>query len=160
MADGTLGEAPSGGGPQQQDSENEESEVSLMHASQWKRGFCLAAVLSLAGCASPSVERTAQPLPDGGQRVAIELSSFAFAPNVVRVRAGVPLTIDAVSKSGIAHNLTILSLDQAAALKSVDVAANQTVTFQATLLRPGRYVFYCDKPLHRPLGMEGKLLAQ
>lgn len=130
-----------------------------MHTSHWKASLGVAA-LSLVGCASPTVERTAQALPEGGQRVTIELTSFAFAPSAVSVRAGAPVTIEAVSKSGIAHNLTLLSLDQGATLTSVDVPAKQNVTFQATLPQPGRYVFYCDKFLHRPFGMEGELVAR
>lgn len=102
-----------------------------MHTSHWKASLGVAA-LSLVGCASPTVERTAQALPEGGQRVTIELTSFAFAPSAVSVRAGAPVTIEAVSKSGIAHNLTLLSLDQGATLTSVDVPAKQNVTFQAT----------------------------
>jgi len=96
----------------------------------------------------------------GGQTVTIEMSGFNFIPNVTTLQAGVPVTITAVSKSRIPHNITILSLD-GRELKSVNIKPQETVTFDATVPAPGRYVFYCDVFLHRwPFGMEGTLEAR
>ena len=65
-----------------------------------------------------------------------------------------------MSNSRIPHNITILAPD-GRVMKSVDIPACQTVAFQTTLPSPGRYAFYCAKPLHRrPFGMEGILVAQ
>lgn len=117
-------------------------------------------LLGAAGCATASVERAAQQLPAGGQGVTIEMSGFTFSPDVVTLKAGVPITITAVSNSRIPHNITILSLE-GQTLKSVDIKARQTATFEATLPKPGRYIFYCDLFLHRrPFGMEGTLEAK
>jgi plastocyanin len=52
------------------------------------------------------------------------------------------------------------SLSRWAPLKSVDIPARGTETFEVTLPTPGRYGFYCDKFLHRwPFRMEGSLVA-
>jgi len=117
-------------------------------------------LLAVGGCASATVEQAAQPRFPGGQAATIEMSGFTFAPNVITLQAGAPLTITAVSKSRIPHNITILSLE-GLPLKSVDIKAAQTVTFEITLAQAGRYVFYCDLLLHRwPFGMEGTLIAK
>ena len=85
---------------------------------------------------------------------------FTFEPEMVTLKAGVPVRVTATSNSRIPHNITILSLD-GRPLKSVDIPARGTETFEVTLPTPGRYVFYCDKFLHRwPFRMEGSLVAQ
>lgn len=125
-----------------------------------RTGLALVFLLGVAGCATAHVERAAQPVPAGGQAVAIEMVRFTFSPDVVTLQAGVPITITAASNSRIPHNITILS-PEGQALKSVDIPAKQTAVFEVTLPRPGRYVFYCAKFLHRrPFGMEGVLVAQ
>lgn len=119
-----------------------------------------ALLLMLAGCATAPVERAAQPLPEGAQTVTIEMVRFTFLPDAVTLRAGIPAKISAVSNSGIPHNITIL-FPEGGTLKTVDIAARGTATFEATLPKPGRYVFYCDKLLHRwPFRMEGTFVAQ
>ena len=120
----------------------------------------LLAVLGVAGCATTPLERVATQLSPNGQVVTIEVVRFTFYPDVIILRAGVPLAVAAVSNSRIPHNITILSPD-GQAVKSVDIPAYQMAAFETTLPRPGRYIFYCDKPLHRGLfGMEGTLVAQ
>lgn len=115
-------------------------------------------LLTGAGCATVRVEGVAERLPEGGQGITIEVSSFSFRPNVVSVKAGVTLTVTAVSRSSTKHNITIVTPD-GETLESFDIFAGETVPFKTTLARPGRYTFYCDRFLHRPLGMEGVLVA-
>lgn len=123
------------------------------------RFLVLLSLLGAAGCAAARVEGVAQRLPAGGQGVTMAVTSFTFRPNVVTLEAGTPVAITARSESGIGHNVTILS-PAGQVVKSVDVPAGQTVAFEVRLPGPGRYVFYCDRPLHRPLGMEGVLVAK
>ena len=131
-----------------------------MNTDGARRGVMGVLILGMAGCASAPVERAAQPLPGGRQAVTIGMVRFTFEPEVVTLRAGVPVTITATSSSRIPHNITVLSLD-GRPLKSVDIPAEGTETFEVTLPTPGRYVFYCDKLLHRwPFRMEGVLVAQ
>lgn len=116
-----------------------------------------ALLLMLAGCATAPVERAVQPLPEGGQTVTIEMVRFTFLPDVITLRAGIPAKITAVSNSGIPHNITILS-PGGGTLKTVDIAARGTAILEATQPKPGRYIFYCDKLLHRwPFAMKGTL---
>lgn len=119
----------------------------------------MALALALAGCAGARTEQAAEPVPTGGQRITIVMSGFSFRPDVVTLRASVPTIVSAVSDSRIPHNITILSLD-GQTLKSVDVPARQITAFEIALPGPGRYVFYCDKFLHRALGMEGTFVAR
>ncbi len=116
-------------------------------------------VLGLAGCATAQSVQTAETLPSGGQAINVEVVSFAFRPNVIEVTAGSPLKLIAHNTSGVTHNITILSQTNEP-LKSVDVPAGQTVTVEVTLPAPGRYVFYCNKPMHRTFGMEGTFVAK
>ncbi len=128
--------------------------------SRTSSALLLVSLLGVAGCATAPMERVATQLSPDGQVVTIELVRFTFHPDVITLRAGVPLAIAAVSNSRISHNITILSLD-GRVLKTVDIPANQSVAFATTLPTAGRYVFYCDKPLHRrPFGMDGILVAQ
>ena len=80
--------------------------------------------------------------------------------DVVTANAGIPLTISAVSRSRISHNLTIVTPD-GQFLESEDMRAGRTVTIRIALPQPGRYVFYCAVRFHRrPFRMEGMLVAQ
>lgn len=120
----------------------------------------LLALLGIAGCATAPMERVATQLSPNGQVVTIEMVRFTFHPDLITLRAGVPLAVAAVSNSRIPHNITILSPD-GQVMKRVEIPANQTVAFDVSLPRPGRYAFYCDKAFHRwPFGMEGTLVAQ
>ena len=125
-----------------------------------RRSLRMVFVVVIAGCATVPLELAAQPQPAGGQAVTIEMVRFTFEPDVVTLKAGTPLKITAASNSRIPHNITVLSLD-GQVIKAVDIAARATETFEVTLPTPGRYVFYCDKLLHRwPFRMEGVLVAQ
>lgn len=124
------------------------------------RLLALMLLLALTGCASIPVAKTAELAPGGGQVVTIEMDGFTFRPDVVTLKAGVPVTITAVSHSRIPHNITILSPD-GSRLADADIAPRVTDIFTTTLPAPGRYVFYCDKFLHRfPFRMEGVLVAE
>jgi plastocyanin len=124
------------------------------------RSLGMTLVVSIAGCATAPIERAAQSRPTGEQVVTIEMVRFTFEPDVVTLKAGTPLKVTAASNSRIPHNITVLSLD-GQVIKAVDIAARATETFEVTLPQPGRYVFYCDKFLHRwPFAMEGTLVAQ
>jgi plastocyanin len=116
-------------------------------------------VLALAGCTAGRVEGTAQPLPDGTQGVTLDLSNFAFRPNLVKVEAGQRIMVTALSRSVSRHNVTIISAE-GELFADVDVPSRETRTFDLTLPRSGTYEVYCDVGLHRPLGMEGLFIAR
>jgi plastocyanin len=122
----------------------------------------LSVVVGLAGCAAARVEGMAQPSPAGGYALRLELDNFAFRPNVVTVPVSTLITVTAVNGSRIKHNVTVLWEGEVLkqVLKSVDVPAGETVSFDLALPVPARYAFYCDVFLHRPLGMKGVLVAE
>ena len=127
--------------------------------SSARGALTLVFVLGLAGCAAARIEATAQPLPGGAQGLTLELSNFLFRPNVVTVETGQRITVTAVSRSIAKHNVTIIS-PEGEVFADVDVPKRETRTFDVTLPRPGTYELYCDVGLHRPLGMEGVLVAK
>lgn len=116
-------------------------------------------VIALAGCAAGQIEGSARPLPDGTQGVTLELSNFAFRPNLVRVEAGQRITVTALSRSISRHNVTVVSAE-GELLADVDVPSRETRTFNLTAPRSGTYEVYCDVGLHRPFGMEGLFIAR
>jgi plastocyanin len=122
-------------------------------------GLLILIVLGLAGCATAPSVQTVERLPSGGQGINLEVVSYAFRPNLIEVTAGSPFKLVAHNSSGVTHNITILSQSNEP-LKSVDVPAGQTVTLEVTLPAPGRYVFYCNKFMHRTFGMEGTFVAK
>jgi len=125
-----------------------------------RRSLQIVVVLVIAGCATAPVERSARPEPVGGQAITIEMVRFTFEPDTITAKTGTPIKVTAVSNSRIPHNITVLSLD-GQAVKTVDIPARATVTLEVPALEPGRYVFYCDKFLHRwPFRMEGRLVVQ
>lgn len=126
---------------------------------RWLSVFLLVLLLGTAGCASARVEGAARVLSTGRYEVTLELSNFAFRPNVVTAEARRPITVTAVGKSIARHNVTIISSD-GELLANADVPAGQTRTFEVTLPQPGTYELYCDVGLHRPLGMEGVFVAK
>ena len=95
-----------------------------------------ATVLALSGCATASVEGVATRLPTGVQTATIEMSDFTFSPNVLKLDAGSTVTITAVSKSRIPHNITVLSPDEGV-LHGVDIGRSQTVAFQTDPAQAG-----------------------
>jgi plastocyanin len=119
----------------------------------------LVIVLGLAGCATVQSVQMSEKLPSGGKAINVEIVSFSFRPNMIEVPAGSPFTLSAHNTSGVTHNITILSQSNEP-LKQVDVPAGQTVTLEVTLPAPGRYVFYCNKFMHRTFGMEGTFVAK
>jgi plastocyanin len=130
-------------------------------AMRWRSQASLMILgVAAGGCVGVPVQRAAQPLPAGGQEIRIELSGFSYRPELITVKAATPLIVTAVSDSRIPHDITIVGLD-GALVKRVDVPPRQTVAFDVTLERPGRYVFYCSKFLHRrPFGMDGILVVR
>lgn len=125
----------------------------------WRTGLHMHIILGLAGCASASSVQTVETPPSGGQGINLEIVSFAFRPPQFEGTAGSPLTLTAHNTSGVAHNSTILS-QRNEPLRSVDVPAGQTVTFEVTLPAPGRHAFYCNTFMRRAFGMEGTIVAK
>lgn len=106
----------------------------------------------------------------GGDEIAMEIDqsaieiqggSFYFEPNVIRVRAGEPVTItlhsvDEDDGMDMVHDFVIDELN----VQSEEAAEGESTTFTFTPTEPGEYEFYCSIGQHRANGMFGTLIVE
>jgi plastocyanin len=113
-----------------------------------------------ASSATAPTAAPAQPAPaaaTASQQLTVELKEWAFEPKDIIVRPGtITFTLKNVGERR--HNMVIEVGGQK--LKSADISAGQSGTFEVTLTAPGKYVIYCDLQNHRERGMEGTLTVQ
>ncbi len=108
----------------------------------------------------------------------IEMTSFAYAPNVIEVGAGEVLEIAIQNAEPSLHDFTIDKIDADVHISYLggtgqhehqeperDADVHFALTEPASGVvhlkvdEPGEYVFYCSVPGHREGGMEGKLIV-
>jgi len=117
------------------------------------------AALSLASLPSAAV---AQPAPVQ----VIDLVSYSYAPTPIRLRAGAPVTLQFVNRSGKGHDFTAREFFRAARILSgrvadgeVDLRGGQSAS--VTLIpAPGRYPVHCGRPFHKMMGMRSTIIVQ
>ena len=107
------------------------------------------------------VAATAQPAT-----VAIQLSSFKFAPASIHLKAAQPVTLHLQNASGSGHNFSApqffahVNLDpRSAALVhngTVEVKSHQSVDVSLTPVA-GTYPLKCSHTLHAAFGMKGTI---
>lgn len=116
----------------------------------------LAAALILA-CGAPA---TAQPAAQ-----TIQLYSFGYKPNIIRVAAGRPVTINFVNTAGGAHNFSaptffanvrIVSGSAPSGVIELGARTSRSITL---IPRAGNYQFRCTHFLHRQMGMRGQIIV-
>lgn len=123
--------------------------------------FRVAAVAALSFLSlgtSPAVERA--PV-----RV-IYLQSYSYAPSPIRLRAGQPVTLQFVNRSGKGHDFTARRFFRSARILAgrvgdgeVDLRGGQSAS--VTLIpAAGRYAVHCGRPFHKVLGMRSEILVQ
>jgi plastocyanin len=105
------------------------------------------------------------PDADGVQRVTMTADSYAYKPDRLAVRAGVPVEITLTSLTTFTPHNFVLKDSEAGLTINQDIGAGETVKVRFTPTKPGLYTFYCDKKLlffksHREKGMEGQLRVQ
>ena len=118
----------------------------------------LVVIAALAGYAGRGMAQSATPKSSGESTIAIEASNHKFSPNKIRVEKPGQLTIEVKNVSGSEHNFTLKD-SSGKILKSVDFRSGASVTVNVQLPEPGVYKFYCDKPLHSTLGMNGQIIV-
>ena len=98
--------------------------------------------------------------------VSIELSSFAFAPETIRLRADTPVTLRLTNAGRGGHNFSAPEFFAAArpsgaALRNgaIEVPSRQTVTVTVTPRR-GTYRLRCTHTLHSTFGMRGEIVVE
>ena len=109
----------------------------------------------------------------------VEMSSFAFAPDLLEVNAGEVLEIAIQNVDPTLHDFTIDEIDADVHVSYLggtgehvhaDPQTEAQVHFALTeagtgvvhlkIHEPGEYVFYCTVPGHRQAGMEGTLIVR
>jgi plastocyanin len=102
-------------------------------------------------------------------RSEVRLSSFDFAPQELRLRAGQPVILHLVNTGGGGHNFAAREFFAAATLRPedrgsvrngvVEVAGNASRDV-ALVPRAGRYRLRCTHTLHTALGMSGTIIVE
>lgn len=123
------------------------------------RALLLLLILSAPVAASGQVPRS--PLI-----VEVQLSSFDFRPETIRLRAGQPIVLHLVNTGNGGHNFAAPQFFAAASGVSgavrrgtVEVAAHQAVDVRLTPAR-GRYRLRCTHTLHSTFGMRGEIVVE
>ena len=123
-------------------------------------------VMGLLLIAAASAARSAWPQPVQG--ITIRLSNFAFNPDQVTLRVGVPVRLHLVNDSSGGHNFSAPAFFAASAFPSgaspaggvIDVAAGGSADVVVTPRAAGTYKFECTHFLHSLFGMTGRIIVQ
>jgi uncharacterized cupredoxin-like copper-binding protein len=113
---------------------------------------------------------TAAQSPDWAhaQRVEVQLSSFAFTPSTLHLRAGRPVVLHLVNAGSGGHDFTAPKFFAAAQLRPQDRAAVGKGSVElgghrsadvALVPRAGRYPLKCGHTFHKTFGMSGEILV-
>ncbi|MCI0856987.1 MAG: multicopper oxidase domain-containing protein [Chloroflexi bacterium] len=109
----------------------------------------------------------------------VEMTNFAYAPEVLEVAAGDVLEIAIQNVEAVLHDFTIDEIDadvHVSYLAGTGQHAHEESQLEADvhfaltepgtgivhmkIHEPGEYVFYCSVPGHRDAGMEGTLIVE
>jgi len=109
----------------------------------------------------------AQSVPAAaGQTVTVTLSNFAFEPEHLRLKAGVPVRLRLVNDSSGAHDFSAPAFFAASSFPpgtpepadgDVDVAGHDTVEINLIPRTAGTYRLKCTHFLHGLFGMHGSI---
>ena len=100
--------------------------------------------------------------------ITIHLSSFAFTPDQIRLRRGVPVRLQLVNDSSGGHNFSAPAFFAASTFPGgtappdgkIDVPAGKTIDIVVVADRPGSYKLECTHFLHATFGMTGTIVVQ
>ena len=125
-----------------------------------------ALVIALEVFSAPSsgtAQQTTAPTHDI-ETITVRLSSFAFDPSHIRLKAGVPIRLRLVNESGGGHDFsapaffassTLLPGSSVPPNGDVAVRSHQTVEVAVVPRTPGTYHLECTHFLHSFFGMHG-----
>ena len=118
-------------------------------------------ILALAIAAPTAV--IAQPQP---RTVEVQLSSFAFAPEEIRLAAGQPVTLHLVNSGRGGHNFSAPEFFAGATGVTgpvtdgrVEVGSRASVDVNLTPAA-GRYRLRCTHTMHTAMGMSGEIVVE
>jgi len=117
-----------------------------------------AAAMSLLAAAPVSGQQPAQVL--------VQVWSFGFAPNPIRLAAGRPVTMTFVNQSGSSHDFVAPGFFQharitggAAPEDEIELKGHETKRITLVPAR-GTYQAHCSHFLHKQLGMSDTIIVQ
>lgn len=116
----------------------------------------LLSLAAIAACGGGSSSGTGSGAPAGSTQVTVV--DFNFKPKDISVPAG-KVVFFLINSGPSAHDMLIADSTGKTLARSSLVQSGDTFTFTIDNLPAGKYVFYCDVPGHRQLGMEGTLTA-
>ena len=101
-----------------------------------------------------------------GRTVEVQLSSFDFAPQTIRLKAGEPVVLHLVNSGSGGHNFAAPEFFAAAGAVSgpvqggkIEVAGHQSADVRLTPAR-GTYRLRCTHTLHSSFGMKGSIVVE
>jgi plastocyanin len=131
------------------------------------RIIACALVIALGAGLLPASGQPVTPPPiDGGETITVHLSSFAFDPPRLRLKAWVPVRLRLINDSSGGHDFSAPGFFAASNLLpgappppqgSVAVGAHQTVEIVVIPRAPGTYYLECTHFLHSFFGMHGTI---
>lgn len=128
--------------------------------------LALIALLPIGAIAAAAA--AAAPAPDWSraERVEIELSSFDYRPRTIRLKAGQPIVLHLVNRSGGGHDFTARAFFAAAAALRrpvpggrIDLKGGESRDV-ALVPKAGRYKVKCTHAFHSTLGMTGEIVVE
>ena len=103
---------------------------------------------------------------ESGRVVDVELTSFDYDPDIIRLRAGEPVVLRLRNPGSGGHNFSAPAFfDSASAVAgpvrggAVEVPSNRTVEIRLVPAR-GEYRLRCTHLLHSTLGMRGRIVVE
>jgi plastocyanin len=132
------------------------------------RIMACSSVIALAAFSAPlsSIAQQTTPPTSEGNAITVRLSNFAFDPDHLRLKAGVPVRLRLVNESSGGHDFSapaffaassVLSGSSAPSNGEVAVGSHQTVEIAVVPRAPGTYRVECTHFLHSLLGMHGAI---
>jgi plastocyanin len=115
--------------------------------------------LPLAALAAIAMPASAAPEPT---RLTVTLSSFQYAPDVIRLVHGRPYVLHLVNGSSRGHNFVAPAFMAAAGLdrRGVEVPGQSALDLAFTAPGPGSYKLKCTHFSHAMLGMRGRIIVE
>ncbi len=111
---------------------------------------------------------SAQSAPASSATVDVTLSSFRISPNIIHLRAGVPVVLRFQNSASGGHNFSAMQFFSAARLEAASISRVQRGTVEVPkhgtinvelIPAAGRYPIKCTHTLHAMFGMKGTIIV-
>lgn len=126
-----------------------------------------ASVVALAAFSTmPASAQQRDAAPEHVEAITVRLSNFAFTPDHLRLKVGIPVRLKLVNESGGKHDFSAPKFFAASEILpgsflfsngEIDLRSHQTVELTVVPHVPGTYRLECTHFLHSFFGMHGKI---